>query len=160
MSQNEFIPDRISKTASFLVDGKLEDVFPLFGPIKEKLWAEGWEPEVIFSNGELVQEHMIFRTQVSSPENYYTWIVTQFNPEQHLVEYTVTTQNRIWFIRVKCTAENTRTKATVTYTYTGLNKQGNDLNRNALERMYSSDLKDWQDAINYYLRHGRMLTSN
>lgn len=160
MSQKDFIPERISKTASFLVDGKLEDVFPLFGPIKEKLWAEGWEPEVIFSNGALVEEHMIFKTRVATPEKYYTWVVTQFREDEHLVEYTVSTPNRIWFIRVKCEAEDVRTKATVAYSYTGLNKEGNDLNRSALAKMYSSDLKDWQDAINYYLRHGSMLTSN
>lgn len=160
MSQKDFIPERISKTASFLVDGKLEDVFPLFGPIKEKLWAEGWEPEVIFSSGALVEEHMIFKTRVATPEKYYTWVVTQFREDEHLVEYTVSTPNRIWFIRVKCEAEDVRTKATVTYSYTGLNKEGNDLNRSALAKMYSSDLKDWQDAINYYLRHGSMLTSN
>lgn len=160
MSQSDFVSERISKTAFFMVDGKIKDVFPLFGPIKEKLWAEGWDPQTIFSSGALVEEHMIFRTRVNTPEKYYTWVVTQFRPDEHLVEYTVSTPNRIWFIRVQCKPVGEQTKATVTYTYTGLNAEGNELNTNALAKMYETDLRDWQEAINYYLHHGIMLTSN
>ena len=148
MSQSNFKPERISKTASFTLDGRIEKVFPLFGPMREKDWAEGWEPEVVFSTDDLVEEHMIFQTKVATDEKVYTWIVTQFNPEIHKVEYTVSTKNRVWFITVRCT-----------YTYTGLNAEGNERNRNALAKMYSQDLRDWQEAINYYLHHGKMLTT-
>jgi hypothetical protein len=159
MSQDNFKPERISKTASFIVDGTIENVFPLFGPIREKEWAEGWEPEIIFSTNNLVEDHMIFRTKVSSDEKFYTWVITQFDSDNHSVEYTVSTKNRIWFIRVQCEPCGESTKATVTYTYTGLNPEGNELNRNALAKMYFDDLKDWQEAINYYIHNGKMLTT-
>lgn len=160
MSQDNFKPERISKTASFIVDERIENVFPLFGPIREKEWAEGWEPEIIFSTNNLVEEHMIFRTKVSSDEKYYTWVITQFDVSRHLVEYTVSTKNRIWFIRVQCQPSGESTKATVSYTYTGMNSEGNQLNRDALAKMYINDLKDWQEAINYYLHNGKMLTTH
>ncbi|HEY0655210.1 MAG TPA: hypothetical protein VGD65_18880 [Chryseosolibacter sp.] len=159
MSQPDFKPERISRTASFIVNGEIEDVFPLFGPIREKEWAEGWNPEIIFSRSDLVEEHMIFRTSAPTDEKFYTWVITHYDPSQHLVEYTVSTANRIWFIQVLCERQVNETKATVTYTYTGLNTKGNELNRAALGKMYATDLKDWQQAINHYLDTGKMLSS-
>jgi hypothetical protein len=160
MSQDNFKPERISKTASFIIHGKVKDVFPLFGPIREKEWAEGWDPEIVFSKNNLVEEHMIFRTKASTDENFYTWIITQFDPKNYRVEYTVSTKNRIWFIRVQCQPSGDATEATVSYTYTGLNAEGNELNRNALAKIYINDLKDWQEAINYYIHNGKMLTTH
>jgi hypothetical protein len=160
MSQADFKSERISRTATFTVNGRLQNVFPLFGPIREMEWAEGWNPEIIFSESNLVDEHMIFRTRASTEEEYYTWVITQFDERKYLVEYTVSTINRIWFIRVSCQADGDKTKASVSYTYIGLNKQGNELNRTALAKMYANDLKDWQEAINYYIHTGKMLTSN
>lgn len=160
MRQPDFKPERISKTASFLVNGKIEKVFPLFGPVREKEWAEGWEPEIIFSNSKLVEEHMIFRTPASTDEEYYTWVITQFDECNHHIEYAVSTMNRVWFIRVSCQPAGDKTEALVSYTYTGLNEKGNELNRIALTKMYAQDLKDWQEAINHYLATGAMLTSS
>lgn len=160
MSQTGFKAERISKTASFIVEGKIENVFPLFGPIREMEWVDGWSPQIIFSESNLVEEHMIFRTKGSTDEEYYTWMITQFDESKHLIEYTVSTSNRIWFIRVACESYQEKTKTTVSYTYTGLNARGNELNRIALSKMYANDLKDWQEAINHYLREGKLLVSH
>ena len=160
VAQNVFKAERISKTSSFVVNGKVEDVFPLFGPIREKEWADGWDPEIIFSRDKVVEEHMIFRTKASTDEVFYYWAVTQYRPEKFFIEYTVSTINRIWFITVNCLAWNHSTEVTVTYTYTSLNSKGDELNRAALTKMFSDDLTDWRDAINYYLANGKMLTSN
>jgi hypothetical protein len=151
---------RISRTASFIVNEKIEKVFPLFGPIREMEWAEGWEPEVIFSSGAQVEQHMIFRTKGSPSEKYYTWVVTQFDPSEFVLEYAVSTLNRIWFINVRCAPANDTTIATVSYTYTSLNEEGEKLNSAALERMFKNDLRDWQEAINYYIANNQMLNSN
>lgn len=152
--------ERISRCAVITLNGTIEQVFPLFGPVKEKEWAEGWDPEIIYSESGLVEEHMIFRTKAHHPsESHYTWAITQYDPDRHHIEYTVSTVNRIWFIRVVCKRDASKTTAEVCYTYTGLNETGNDLNRKALEKMYAHDLKDWEKAINYYLQYGKQLTS-
>jgi hypothetical protein len=157
IAQTIFEAERVSKTASFVVGGKVEDVFPLFGPIREKDWAEGWNPEIIYNKDAVVAQHMIFRTKAETNEDFYNWAVTTFQPTNYVIEYTVSTSNRIWFIQVKCKGEANATKVTVTYTYTGLNHIGNELNRAALKNMFADDLKDWQQAINYYLHNGKML---
>jgi hypothetical protein len=157
-SQPGFKSERISKTSTIELNSTIENIFPLFGPIKEKEWADGWDPKIIFSTTSLVDEHMIFTTKASNlSEEKFTWVVTKFFPEQHLIEYAVSTPNRIWFIHVMCKARSEKTLATIQYTFTGLTSEGNEYNRKALEKMYAHDLKDWQDAINYHLETGKKL---
>lgn len=158
--QMSFTSERVSRTASFEVHAGIDKAFPLFGPIREKEWAEGWNPEIIYGSPDHIEERFIFRTAVESDEKFYLWTITQFDPQQHLVEYTVSTQNRIWFILVECKPKGDHTTATVTYTYNGLNEKGNELNRHALQKMFADDLRDWQEAINYYLRTGKLLTTS
>lgn len=151
-----FKAERISRQATIHVNAPLDKTFPLFGPVLEKLWAPGWEPEVIFSKDAEVEEHMIFRTPGHhETEPFYTWTVTQYQPARGLVEYTVQTTNRIWFVRVVCQESGASTDVTVSYTYTGLNDLGNQLNKLALDNMFAENLTDWQQAINEYLKTSR-----
>lgn len=145
---------RISRSATLSLNGKIDVVFPLFGPVREKEWAFGWNPEIIWSSDPLIAEGMIFRTR---GEENYNWVVSKYLPESYTVEYTVSTSQRIWFIKVVCSHDGPRTSATVTYTYTALTNHGARLNREALIKMYASDLKDWELAINYYLKTGQQL---
>jgi hypothetical protein len=157
----EFKTERIQRSASFVIHGKIKNVFPLFGPIREKEWAEGWEPEILYcSNDVLVEEHMIFQTKPADEDLKYRWIITQYQPEKYLIEYTVSTQERVWFIRVGCEDKKENTMVTVTYTYTGLTADGNRKNEQALKRMYSNNLMDWEAAINHYLKTGKQLTNH
>ena len=154
----EFKAERVSKSSIIELDRPIEKVFPLFGPVLEKEWAQDWNPEIIYSTSNLVEEHMIFRTKSNhDPEEYFMWIVTQYQPEKYFIEYTVSASQRVWFIRVACEATQGKTKARISYTYTGFTSLGSDLNRAAIERMFANDLKDWEEAINYYLKNGKRL---
>ena len=160
MQSSNFQAQRISQTRRIKLNAALPIVFPLFGPITEKLWVPGWNPEIVFLDKEAIAEHMIFRTPPRfEKEPPYTWILSKYAPEQALVEYTVFTPERLWTITVQCEAGDSAqtTHADVTYSYTGLSEQGNALNEKALQAMYANDLKDWEEAINYYLRTGEML---
>jgi hypothetical protein len=157
-SKVDFKAERVERTATFTVNAPVDVAFPLFGPIKEKLWASGWEPEIVYSITNDVELQMIFKTKSSlgEPESYL-WVINQYRPDEFLVEYTVSTTQRIWFITVKCDPEDAFTQVTVTYSYTGLTEEGNQLNRTALERMYAHNLTDWAEAINFYLKTGKQL---
>jgi hypothetical protein len=154
---DSFQAERVQRIASIIVNAPVETAFPLFGPIREKEWAAGWEPSILLSKDMLIEEHMIFQTKGQEGEGKYTWAVTQFRPDIHLVEYTVFTSERIWFIRVVCESAGEKTKANVTYTFTGLTEEGNRRNKLAIEKMYVRNLKDWEEAINYYLETGKQL---
>jgi hypothetical protein len=156
----KFVAERIKRSASFVINGTIDKVFPLFGPVREEEWAEGWKPGVIYSENGLVEEHMIFQTAGNPEEGKYTWVITQFIPMKYLIEYTVSTAARIWFVRVECKEAGEKTKATVSYTYTGLTEVGNHRNKRALEKMFEHNLTDWEEAINHYLKTGKKLTSH
>ncbi|MFQ6084428.1 MAG: hypothetical protein ACE5WD_13880 [Candidatus Aminicenantia bacterium] len=160
MVSSNFKSKRISRTGIITLNAPLKRVFPLFGPIKEKEWAEGWNPEIVYSTSNQIEEHMVFKTRLHNhKEQDYTWVVTKYMPEQSLVEYTVFTTERLWCITIRCSENTTNqtTEAEITYTYTGLTERGNEMNEKALHRMYSKDLKDWEEAINYYLETGKKL---
>lgn len=152
----------ISKASSIELEGGLEQVFPLFGPVREKEWAEGWNPRMVLPYPDLVEEHMVFQTESGHPEDPSpaTWIVSKYDPDHWFIEYTVFTQARIWWISVECREEEraARTSATIKYTYLGLDEEANRLNQTALERMFRQDLKDWEHAINHYLKTGTLLS--
>lgn len=153
-----FVSQRVSKTATFEIQAPADAVFPFFGPIKEKEWAYGWDPQRIYPEDASMEEHMIFQSKSSNAhESYFIWMVTKLDVSARLIEYTVSTPNRIWTIGVQCQPQGSNTKVVVTYTYTGLNELGNELNRKALDQMYTEDLKDWERALNHYLQTGEML---
>ncbi len=160
LTAQSFESKRVSRTSTITLDAPLERVFPLFGPIKEKEWADGWNPEIVYSTTNLVEEHMVFKTKSHSHgESSYTWMITKYMPEQSLIEYTVFTTERLWNITIQC-SENTnsqKTDAEITYTYTGLTESGNAINEKALQHMYSKDLKNWEVPINHYLKTGKKL---
>lgn len=152
----------ISKSSSIKLDGDFQQVFPLFGPIKEKEWAEGWNPQMVLPYPDLLEEHMVFQTPSGHSEdpNPATWIVSKYDPDHWFIEYTVFTKARIWWISILCREEENafRTNATIEYKYLGLNEEANRLNEEALARMFMHDLKDWEHALNHYLKTGTRLS--
>jgi hypothetical protein len=150
----EFTAVRISRSATILVHDHIARVFPLFGPVREMEWAEGWAPEVLYGRGD-IEEHMVFRTKGDG--EYYQWVVTQYQPEDSSIEYTVTAHERIWFIRVECKAYQRETLATVSYTYIGLTEHGHQRNKKAMDKIFVHNLIDWEESINHYLSTGKKL---
>ena len=156
--------EKISRTATIRLKGSFEDIFPLFGPVREMAWAEGWEPAIMHLEGENIEERMVFQTKphLADEEGLFTWTVTKYIPDRGQIEYTIFAPSRIWWIDIDCTplADDTECEATITYTHIGLNEAGNERNKSALSKMYQHDLKDWELAINHYLATGSMLRHN
>jgi len=157
IKEENFKSQRISATASFIVNANITHVFPLYGAFEERKWAPGWEPELIYPEDEIIEEGTTFRVQPHDQdpngEGHSLWVVTKYEPDNFLIQYLVSTENRFWTITVASepAENNTQTKTTVTYTYTGLNEKGNKLNQANLDKMYENDLQDWADLINSHL---------
>lgn len=163
MDNKNFTAHRVSKTAMISVNGKIENVFPLFGSFEERKWADGWSPTLIYPAIEVMSEGTTFKTtghghRHMNIETEFLWRVSKYEPKKYLVQYLVSTENRYWTITVTCTASSKdTTNANITYTYIGLNEIGNEINARAIEKMYALNLKDWEKAINYYLETGKVL---
>ncbi len=150
--------DVVSQTSTIVLAGTLEQVFPLFGPIREQEWAEGWQPRILFPDSGDIREHMVFLAESHDADHPFTatWIVSKFDPADGFIEYTVFTDARIWWISIQCDhgEQTSTTHATITYSFLGLDEQASATNERALESMFRHDLKDWEEAINHYLRTG------
>jgi hypothetical protein len=148
---------RISRSADIILNSTIDNVFPLFGPVREKEWAKGWDPVILSGSGD-VEEQMVFRTASGyKDEPNYTWIVSKFIPSSFLIVYSVISVDRIWFITVNCKPLGSKTQATITYTYNGFTEAAAIRNRESADRMFAEELKDWQKAINHYLATGKKL---
>ncbi len=154
------VGERISKSSTFSAEAAIDIVFPLFGPVREKEWAHGWNPVIIYPVDTLVCEKMVFQTSggLHGSEETYTWSIVRYEPHQYQIEYQVTAAERLWFITVSCTPIQEATQITVTYSYTGWSESATVRNRKALAGMFAHDLKDWEKAINYYLKTGQVLS--
>ena len=142
----------ISRKASLSLDCFVNDAFSLFTPLSEKKWVRGWDPTFIFPiNGEIC-ENMVFLTPPRFAEEApYQWIVMRFDPLRHRAAYSVSTQERIWFVEIHCAQHGEKSEVTVQYTYVGLTVAGAEKNKTALDQMFAHDLTDWQEAIEQYL---------
>jgi hypothetical protein len=154
-----FKAEKVSKTATISLNGKIEKVFPLFGAFEERKWAEGWNPALVYPATEIIEEGTTFKTPGHGHnEAQFLWRVTKYDAAVRLVQYLVSSENRDWTITVKCSPlSSSKTTAEITYAFIGLNNTGNMLNEHMLARIYEHNLKDWEDAINYYLEKGKIM---
>jgi hypothetical protein len=153
MKDPNFMSEHNGKTATITLNGKIEQVFPVFGAFEERKWSDGWNPVLVFPTTETIQEGTTFLTNGHGHgEDQFTWIVNQFKPDQFYIQYVVYTENRHWTITVTCTPLSAnQTSAAITYLFTGHNGLGNEIDRHMLNKIFSEDLKDWEKAINAYL---------
>ena len=156
---NDFQARRFERTATIHIEGPVAEVFPLFGPVREKDWAHGWNPTILYPKDSLVAKHMVFQTHggLHGSTETYTWTIVNYNPADGQIEYLVSASDRLWFITISCAAINNSTAATITYSYTGFTGEANNKNESTITKMFANDLKDWEKAINHYLKTGTRL---
>lgn len=147
--------DHIERRHGITLAGPLDRVFPLFTPLGETLWVEGWTPEFLHpKSGETVRG-MVFRTGHGEEETL--WACVDWNPAAHHVRYArVTPRSRFGFVEVTCRAASAgQTQAAVAYTFTALTDAGRaylaDLNEDAFARM----IEDWRTKIDGWLAKDR-----
>jgi hypothetical protein len=154
-----FKSERIHRNATILLAGSIDKVFPLFEPEPEKLWAEGWDFETLYPPSGKAEDHMIFQTlSPDSKGNKSQWVITKYDTLGRFIEYTIYNPDYITILDIVCVKESYKTtRATISYTYSGLTKHGNETIPMLLRNMYQEDMKDWEAALNYYLTNGKLL---
>jgi hypothetical protein len=150
-----FTAGHVSRTHSISLVGAPEQVFPLFEPLKEKCWAPGWEPEMVYPpSGEAV-EGAVFT--VSADDGHTAiWTIAEYDPSAYRIAYlAITPDSRVARIEVQCCLNTDgTTQAQVTYTFTALSAQGNGFISTQTEESHRHRIESWKTAINHYLRHG------
>ena len=158
-TDSAFKAKRIARSATIICESSAANVFPLFGPVAEKKWADGWDFNTIYSETNLIEENFIFQTNPHKGDTLKTtWIISRYDSTNMVIEYILFSENWIDVINIKCRDNGNRTtNAKISYTYTALNEKGNSIIEHLAAHMYAHGLKDWEEAINYYLKNNKML---
>ena len=135
---------------SFHLDAPIAQVLPLFTALGEKVWARGWEPQLLSGREE---RGSVFRTIHDGHET--TWIVVDYRPSEGRVSYARLAQgSNMGLVDVQCrAASGGGTQVNVRYTLTGLNAQGEAFVSGFLDlEHYSRMIEEWRMAISAALK--------
>lgn len=150
----DFVAQSLTETGGFTLAAPMDRVFPLFGPVREREWAVGWNPTLIYPTDREVAEGMVFT--VGENEGLAYWVVTQYDPAMHTVAYVnVTPGHVVNRILVRCRAAGANeTEVSVAYAHTALGESGNRWIVTLTPSSYAAKMQHWQQAITYALKHG------
>ncbi len=150
-----FTAERVTMSQTIHLAASPNRVFPLFEPIGEKAWAEGWDPQMLIPADGTAQKGAVFTT--SHPAGGESiWTMTAYDPTTlHLAYQRVTPDMQVVFIEIQCEdVQDGTTRATITYTLTGLSAAGNEQLAH-LKAHHQRDVASWEHAINQYLTRGQ-----
>jgi hypothetical protein len=153
-----FTAKSITHTATIQLDGSIDRIFPLFGPVREKEWAPGWDPQILFPAGKDVAEGMVFTVDEKEHGVAY-WIITRYDPAAHRIAYVnVLPGYLVNRIEIACRAAGEKqTDVTVTYQHTALDHAGNRFVEQVDDAYYSKKMAHWQHAIDHLLQTGQRI---
>ena len=156
-SKSAFHAKAVSRTGTIRLAGAIDKVFPLFGPVREKDWAPGWDPEIVYPAGAEVAEGMVFRTHDKSGETF--WVITHFDAAGHSIAYANVTPGYIVNrIMIHCTAAGANeTECSVTYAHVALSEHANNFIEHMDDKAYAAKMTHWQEAINHRLTTGKTI---
>jgi len=151
-------PNKISHKFEQTINGSINKIMPLYCPVREIDWVEGWNPKVVISNSGLVEKNCIFITP--NEPNDIVWIVTDYDTEKgHVEMYHHLVETLITRLEIQLTAVNeSTTHAALIYSKTALSEKGDEALKEFTKESYDIMMDSWEKAMNYYLKTGKMLT--
>jgi hypothetical protein len=159
----------VERETTVMLDGPPGRVFPLFGPIREADWAEGWSPTLHYrgrvpgseekTSGEddAIGTGAVFTHPKGKADSH--WLLTTWDEPGGRVEYAVVVPDT-WVCRISIrvtAAPDDRSSAMVRYEYTGLDADGLDLVEGYTQEKHDERIAGWARAIDYYLETGTRL---
>jgi len=148
---------RASHTAVQTLDGPPAAVFPLYCPVREMDWVRGWEPGLVVSATGAAELACAFTTVQSGREA--VWLVTEHEPGEGRVAMVKITPGvtacRLVIDLAPLPGE--RSVAAITYTYTSLGPDGDEVVDAFTAESYQTFMAEWEAEMNHYLRTGEKL---
>lgn len=147
----------VEQTATINVAAPVEKVFPLFGPVEEARWADGWAPEVLYQGKNM--EGTVFATRAPHPG---FWVLALWDEAGHRVRYAeVVPERYVVQIDIACRAASAAaTRCQVTYSYTSLGADGDAFLRQYTSEHHAQRIGQWERALNHYLQTGERLAGH
>jgi hypothetical protein len=135
----------VSHTGTLRVDAPPEHAFQLFTAPGERLWVDGWNPEVLSGNGR--GRGSVFVTDAHGDKAY--WVVVDYDEEALHARYArIAPGTRAGTVEVVARDDGTgATEVDVTYELTALTDEGNEQLAAFDSDAYARMLADWERMI-------------
>ncbi len=131
-------------------------VFPLLCPVREAEWIDGWDPIDVFTSSGVAEADCVFTTP-ADPQPA-VWYITRHEPAAGCVEMVkITPQVTACRLIIQLAPAAGGCTAQVTYAHTSLGPAGDAFVDAFTEEHYGRFMRDWEDRLNHYLRHGSCL---
>lgn len=154
--QSTFKSKRKQQEFSGTWETTVEELFPLFCPVREADWIPGWDSELIYTDSGLAEDNCIFKTDRSSDVGYGLWMFIGYEVNRYL-EF-VRIQEDI--ISRACITVNDNNDGTVSATwkilYTGLTEKGNK-EIDKLPEKNPPQAGAHEKMIDHYLKKGKTI---
>jgi len=155
LNASDFVAHHIERCVGFNLAAPTDKAFPLFEPVPEKQWAQGWDPKPVYPAGGEAIEGMVFMSS-HEHDNDTVWTVAHFDAARHEITYiNVTSGVRLGRIDIRCSEASGGTRVDVRYSFTGLNEAGNEFVDDFSQSRFDSHMQSWQRAISYFLQTGK-----
>ena len=138
---------------AFIARAPMEQVVPLFGADKERVWAPGWDPHFVHPVPASDEEGMVFT--VAHGHLRSVWVNTEFDPKAGRIEYVyVIPDAMVTRITLRLMPEGNQTRVEVEYDRTALSQEGDAHVRHLGEQDRGSG-PHWEKQVNEYLQKGK-----
>lgn len=138
---------------AFTARAPIEQVAPLFGADKERVWAPGWDPHFVHPVPASDEEGMVFTVAHSHLRS--VWVNTEFDPKAGRVQYVyLIPDTMVTMITLRLIAEGNQTRVEVEYDRTALSEEGDVHVRHMGEQDRGAG-PDWAKQVNEYLEKGK-----
>ncbi|MBT3250624.1 MAG: SRPBCC family protein [Candidatus Marinimicrobia bacterium] len=159
-----------SKTAHILIpvsiNAPVDKVFPLVSPIEEYKWIPGWKCNLIYCPDDTVGLGTIFSEISSAPfliGNYNgktTWTAVEYDPENYKIHFRLDNKKSSSLYKIELRGNDRgMTEGKLDFTYTAINKKGNQLIVNNVEEKIHIMLSVLYALLKNYSESNEMLLS-
>lgn len=156
MSQeNNQETNHVEQTAEITLNGSVDEVFPMFDPINESLWAPHWKIERVHPREGSVEQGMIFKPVIENHDKSL-WIINKLDKNEHQIEYLAFTAGHgLKRISIDCDSiSDTKTRASITYEITALSPESAQELTEYTPEHHNKRILHWESLINAVLESG------
>jgi hypothetical protein len=86
------------------LDATPETLFPLFCPVREYDWIEGWSCELVHAPSGAAEEGVVFRTPAPHDRGTMTWVVTRHS-RSHAIDFACVAEGLVMRLMIRIAPE-------------------------------------------------------
>jgi hypothetical protein len=150
--------NRVTHTYVQTIQGTPEEIFPLYCPVREVEWCEGWDPKTVYSESGVVELDCVFVTEEDGVESvWYVTVHDAKNGHVEMIQHSVGVAISKLIIKIEPISD-TETRAAITLGITSLGKAGDEALKEFTRENFDISMDAWEKAMNHFLKTGEMLT--